>query len=222
MLITLIDWILHLDKYLSALATEHSTLVYVLLFAVIFIETGVVVLPFLPGDSLLFVAGALAAKGMFSLPLLMPLLIVAAVAGDAMNFAIGSLLRGRIKAGRRIRFIKPEYLAHTEGFFDRHGRKTIVLARYVPVVRTFAPFVAALGSMHYGTFLAYNLAGGTLWVVSLLGAGYAFGNVPWVSQNLTAVLLGIIALSLLPGLVAWLQEQRSKKAGARDGSGIRS
>jgi membrane-associated protein len=207
MLITLIDWILHLDKYLSALATEHSTLVYVLLFAVIFIETGVVVLPFLPGDSLLFVAGALAAKGMFSLPLLMPLLIVA---GD------------RIKAGRRIRFIKPEYLARTEGFFDRHGRKTIVLARYVPVVRTFAPFVAALGNMHYGTFLAYNLAGGTLWVMSLLGAGYAFGNVPWVSQNLTAVLLGIIALSLLPGLVAWLQEQRSKKAGARDGSGIRS
>jgi membrane-associated protein len=208
MLSTVLDWFLHLDKYLAVLAAEHSVLVYALLFAVIFIETGVVVLPFLPGDSLLFVTGALAAKGMFSLPLLVPLLLGAAIAGDTVNYAIGSLLRDRVKHGLRLPLIKPEHLARTESFFGRHGRKTIVLARFVPVVRTFAPFVAALGSMHYGTFLAYNVAGAALWVVSLVGVGHAFGNIAWVSDHLTAVLLGIIALSLLPGLIAWLREQR--------------
>lgn len=213
MLGTMIDWMLHLDRYLAALATEYSMLVYVLLFAVIFIETGIVVMPFLPGDSLLFVAGALAAKGMFALPLLVPLLIVAAIAGDTVNYAIGSFMRGKMTEGRRPRFIKAEYLARTEAFYARHGRKTIVLARYVPIVRTLAPFVAALGSMPYPAFLAYNVLGGVLWVVSLVGAGYAFGNVAWVNDNLTAVLLGIIVLSLLPGLVAWAREALARKAG---------
>jgi len=208
---TMIDWMLHLDRYLAALAVEYSTLVYVLLFAVIFIETGIVVMPFLPGDSLLFVAGALAAKGLFSLPLLVPLLIVAAIAGDTLNFAFGSLMGDKMAHGRRPRFIKAEYLARTEGFYERHGRKTIVLARYVPIVRTLAPFVAALGSMPYPAFVVYNVIGGVLWVVSLVGAGYAFGNVPWVSDNLTAVLLGIIFLSLLPGLVAWAREALAGK-----------
>lgn len=214
MVTTVIDWILHLDKYLAMLAAEHSVLVYLLLFAVILIETGVVVMPFLPGDSLLFVAGALAAQGMFSLPLLVPLLFVAAVGGDTLNFAIGGLLRDRIRQGHRLPLIKADNLTRTEGFFDRHGRKTIVLARFVPIVRTLAPFVASLGNMHYGTFLAYNVVGGALWVVALTGAGYAFGNIAWVSANLTAVLLGIIALSLLPGLVAWLQERRGAARGA--------
>lgn len=212
MLTTLLDWFLHLDLYLAVIATEYQILVYVLLFAVIFVETGVVVMPFLPGDSLLFVTGALAAKGMLALPVLIPLLIVAAVVGDIVNFAIGTLFRDRIKHGYRLRFIKPEHIAHTERFFERHGPKTIVLARYVPIVRTLAPFVAALGSMRYRTFLSYNVAGGTLWVVSLTVAGFAFGNISWVNDNLTAVIMGIIVLSLVPGIVAWLQERRRARA----------
>lgn len=213
MLTTLLDWFLHLDRHLAVLAAEYQLLVYVLLFAVIFVETGVVVMPFLPGDSLLFVTGALAAKGMLSLEILVPLLIVAAVTGDILNFAIGSAFRERVKRGYRFRLIKAEHIAHTERFFERHGPKTIVLARYVPIVRTLAPFVAALGSMRYATFLAYNVVGGTLWVVSLTIAGYIFGNIEWVSNNLTAVIMGIIVLSLVPGILAWLmQRYRGRRA----------
>lgn len=216
MLTTLLDWFLHLDRHLAVLAAEYQLLVYVLLFAVIFVETGVVVMPFLPGDSLLFVTGALAAKGMLSLEMLIPLLIVAAVTGDILNFAIGSAFRERVKRGYRFRLIKAEHIAHTERFFERHGPKTIVLARYVPIVRTLAPFVAALGSMRYATFLAYNVAGGTLWVVSLTVAGYIFGNIKWVNDNLTAVIMGIIVLSLVPGIVAWLLERhRVRRAGGQ-------
>jgi membrane-associated protein len=204
----LIDWVLHLDTHLGALAASHGTLVYLLLFTVIFIETGVVVLPFLPGDSLLFVAGALAAEGTFRLPVLVPLLIAAAIAGDAMNYAAGSLMRRKVGDGHRLRLVKPAYLERTEGFFARHGRKTIVLARFVPVVRTMAPFVAALGRMPFGVFLAYNAIGGAAWVAALLGAGYAFGNLPWVGEHLTLVLLGIVALSVTPGLVAWLRQRK--------------
>jgi membrane-associated protein len=214
MLSTFLDWFLHLDRHLAVLAAEYQLLVYVLLFAVIFVETGVVVMPFLPGDSLLFVTGALAAKGMLSLEMLIPLLIIAAVTGDILNFAIGSAFRGRVQRGYRFKLIKAEHIAHTEHFFERHGPKTIVLARYVPIVRTLAPFVAALGSMRYSTFLVYNIAGGTLWVVSLTVAGYVFGNIKWVSDNLTAVILGIIVFSLVPGIVAWLvQRHRTRRAG---------
>ena len=216
MFTTLLDWFLHLDRHLAVLASEYQLLVYVLLFAVIFVETGVVVMPFLPGDSLLFVTGALAAKGMLSLEMLIPLLIVAAVTGDILNFAIGSAFRERVKRGYRFRLIKAEHIAHTERFFERHGPKTIVLARYVPIVRTLAPFVAALGSMRYATFLAYNVAGGTLWVVSLTVAGYIFGNIKWVNENLTAVIMGIIVLSLVPGILAWLlQRRRARGAGGQ-------
>lgn len=215
MLPTLLDWFLHLDRHLTVLAGEYRILVYVLLFAVIFVETGVVVMPFLPGDSLLFVTGALAAKGLLSMPVLIPLLIVAAVLGDILNFAIGAAFRNRVKHGYRLRFIKGEHIALTERFFERHGPKTIVLARYVPIVRTLAPFVAALGSMRYPTFLLYNLAGGTLWVVSLTVAGYVFGNIKWVNDNLTAVILGIIVLSLVPGIMAWLLERARSKAAGR-------
>lgn len=209
MLSTLMDWILHLDTHLAALAASHAVLVYVVLFLVIFVETGVVVLPFLSGDSLLFVAGALAALGTFKLPILALLLIVAAVAGDSLNFEIGRLLRTRMLERGRIRFLKPEYMERTHAFFDRHGRKTIILARFVPVVRTFAPFVAALGGMKYATFLAFNVVGGVLWVGLLVGAGVAFGNLPWVGAHLTLVTLGIVALSLLPGLIGWLSGRKA-------------
>jgi membrane-associated protein len=212
MLHTLMDWILHLDTHLAALATSHGAMVYAVLFAFIFVETGVVILPFLPGDSLLFVAGAMAAQGTFSLPVLVPALVVAAIGGDTLNFAIGSVMRKHVLDARRIRFVKPEYLERTQGFFDRHGRKTIVLARFVPVVRTLAPFVAALGKMAYPSFLAYNVVGGLAWVGILLGAGYAFGNLPWVSQNLTAVILGIVFVSSLPGIIGWAKGRAQKSA----------
>jgi len=212
MLHTLMDWVFHLDTHLAALASSHGTMVYAVLFGFIFVETGVVILPFLPGDSLLFVAGALAAEGTFSLAVLVPVLVAAAIGGDTLNFAIGSVMRKHVLDARRIRFVKPEYLERTQGYFDRHGRKTIVLARFVPVVRTLAPFVAALGKMAYPSFLAYNVAGGLAWVGILLGAGYAFGNLPWVSQNLTVVILGIVFVSSLPGIIGWAKARAQKSA----------
>jgi membrane-associated protein len=212
MLQTLIDWVLHLDTHLAALAGAHGVLVYGVLFGVIFIETGVVVLPFLPGDSLLFVTGALAAQGSFALPIVLPLLIAAAIAGDAANFAVGDVMRKKAVDTHRLRFIKADYIERTEAFFDQHGKKTIVLARFVPVVRTLAPFVAALGGMPYKTFFSYNVIGGVAWVGALIGAGYAFGNVAWVGEHLTMVLLGIVALSILPGLVGWLKNRSAPSA----------
>lgn len=218
MLHNVMDWLLHLDTHLATLAGAHRVLVYGLLFGVIFIETGVVVLPFLPGDSLLFVTGALAAQGTFPLALVLPLLIVAAIAGDAANFAVGKAMRTRAVDTHRFRFIKAEYIERTEAFFERHGRKTIVLARFVPVVRTLAPFVAALSNMPYKVFFSYNVIGGVAWVCALVGAGYAFGNVAWVGQHLTAVLLGIVALSILPGIISWLRN-RSSPAVQEENSG---
>jgi membrane-associated protein len=217
---TLIDWVLHLDVHLAAFASSHAVLVYVVLFLVIFVETGVVVLPFLPGDSLLFVAGAMAAQGTFHLPVLMALLVLAAIASDSLNFAIGSQARRSVLETGRIRFVKPEHLARTHAFFDRHGPKTIVLARFVPIVRTLAPFVAALGDMTYSTFVSYNIVGALVWVCALLGAGVAFGNLPWVGDHLTVVILGIVVLSLVPGLVGWLVE-RGRARAAADGAARR-
>jgi len=193
-------WALHLDVHLAELVATHGAWVYLILFAVIFIETGVVVMPFLPGDSLLFIAGALAAKGLFDPWYLFVLLFIAAVAGDALNFAIGSVFRRRAIDTSRIKFVKPEHLRRTHEFFERHGGKTIVLARFVPIVRTLAPFVAALGAMPPRIFFFYNVTGAALWVGSLLLAGYVFGAIPWVNNNLTAVVMGIVVLSVLPAV----------------------
>jgi membrane-associated protein len=212
MLHILLDWVLHLDTHLALLATNHGVLVYTVLFAVIFVETGVVVLPFLPGDSLLFVTGALAAQGILQWPVVIPLLIVAATAGDALNFAIGSVVRRKAIDTHRLPLIKAGHIEKTSAFFDHHGRKTIVLARFVPIVRTLAPFVAALGSMSYRIFFSFNVIGAVLWVAGLIGVGYGFGNIAWVAQNLTVVLLGIIAVSLLPGILAWLTERLRARA----------
>lgn len=209
MAVTLFDWIFHLDTHLAMLATQYGAWVYLILGAVIFIETGLVIMPFLPGDSLLFVAGALAAGGALNLAGLVGVLAAAAIAGDAVNYAIGAYCRKHLAQGGRLRFIKPEHLQKTRTFFDTHGRKTIILARFVPVVRTLAPFVAALGSMPYRIFLAYNAVGGVLWVVALTGAGYLFGQVGWIQDNLTAALLGIVAISILPGVIEWWRARRS-------------
>lgn len=205
----LVDWILHLDTHLAIVLATYGAWAYALLFCVIFVETGVVLMPFLPGDSLLFVAGALVAKGLFSLWPLFGVLLAAAVLGDALNFAIGTLVRRRGLDAGRMRLIRREHLIRTGRFFDQHGGKTIILARFVPIVRTFAPFVAALGSMPLRRFFTYNVGGAVLWIGLLLAAGYCFGNIPWVSAHLTAVIMGIVVLSLLPALVSWLCAPRS-------------
>lgn len=208
MFATLLDWMLHLDVYLASLTAQYGPWIYLILFAVIFIETGLVVMPFLPGDSLLFVCGALAATGLLDAAILVPLLLVAAITGDALNYAIGNYVRKRGIDTGRIPLLKAAHLASTRAFFERHGPRTIVLARFVPIVRTLAPFVAALGNMRYRTFMLYNVTGALIWIISLTALGYAFGNVPWVSKNLTAVLMGLIVLSILPGIVGWLGGRR--------------
>jgi membrane-associated protein len=203
MIATLISWILHVDVHLLELLQNYGPWIYAILFLVIFVETGLVVMPFLPGDSLLFVIGALAAAGGLNLPLVMVLLIIAAIAGDAVNFAVGGWFQRKALAGKRYRWPNPEHLLITHEFFERHGGKAIIIARFVPIVRTLAPFVAGIGQMQYTRFALYNVAGALIWVISLTMAGYLLGNIPWVKANLTAVLMGIIVLSLMPGFIGW-------------------
>jgi len=206
---TVFDWVLHLDVQLAALTSQYGAWIYLILFLIIFVETGVVVMPFLPGDSLLFVAGTLAAAGTLNPAILFIGLSMAAILGDAVNFAAG--VYARRQAVNHLPFLKPEHLARTHDFFDRHGRKTIILARFVPVVRTLAPFVAALGDMAYRVFLAYNVIGAVAWVGLLIGAGFAFGNISWVKNNLTMVILAIVLLSLLPGVIGWIKERGNRR-----------
>jgi membrane-associated protein len=204
------DLVLHLDKHLLFFVQQYGDWVYALLFAIIFIETGVVIAPFLPGDSLLFVAGALCVTEGMSLPLLMVLLIVAAILGDAVNYSVGRWFGDALI--HRTRLISPDKLKYTQDFFEKHGPKTIVIARFLPIVRTMAPFVAGFSGMQAKRFLTYNVSGGVLWVVSLTVAGYLFGNIPLVKNNLTAVILLIIFLSILPGIIAYLRARAAGKA----------
>lgn len=206
---TVFDWLFHLDAHLAGLAAQYGAWVYLILAAVIFVETGLVIMPFLPGDSLLFVAGALAATGALQLAVLVGSLAAAAIAGDAVNYAIGAYCEKHLAMDGKMRWIKPAHLQKTQTFFDRHGRKTIILARFVPVVRTLAPFVAALGHMPYRTFLLYNAVGGVLWVMIIAGAGYLFGQVDWIQSNLTAVLLGVVVISILPAVIEWWRARRT-------------
>ncbi|SES84488.1 DedA family protein [Hymenobacter actinosclerus] len=198
----IIDFVLHLDKHLGEIVRDYGVWTYAILFLIIFVETGVVVLPFLPGDSLLFAAGATAALpgSPLNVWLLMGLLIVAAVLGDALNYHIGDYLGPRVFR-ENSRFLKRAHLERTQAFYEKHGAKTIILARFIPIVRTFAPFVAGVGTMHYSKFLSYNLVGAVLWVVSLTSAGYFFGLIPVVQKNFSLVVLAIIVLSVLP--VVW-------------------
>ncbi|HEX7341337.1 MAG TPA: DedA family protein [Rhodanobacteraceae bacterium] len=212
MIPTLLDWLLHLNTHLLAFSQHHGAWVYALLFAIIFVETGLVVVPFLPGDSLLFICGALAAGGAFPMAYVVPLLIVAAILGDAVNFAIGSRFGHRIES-HHWRLPKPEHLRMTHEFFERHGGKTIFIARFVPIVRTLAPFVAGMGHMGYARFAAWNVSGAVVWVGVVTVAGYFFGNIAWVKDNFTLALLGIIVLSLLPGVfVAFRKWLAARKA----------
>ncbi|NHR08403.1 DedA family protein [Chromobacterium haemolyticum] len=207
----LIDFILHIDTHLTQLVAAYGPWIYAILFLIVFCETGLVVTPFLPGDSLLFVAGALAAMGQMNPHLLVLLLIVAAILGDATNYAIGRNV-GMKLFDKFPRILKPQYLDRTHAFYERHGGKTIIFARFVPIVRTFAPFVAGIGKMHYPQFLRYNVVGAIAWVVGFTYAGYFFGNLPFVRKNLELLIFGIILVSFLPGLIEiW----RHKRAAAR-------
>jgi membrane-associated protein len=210
-LLFLWDLLVHLDQHLAELVRQFGPWIYAILFAIIFCETGLVVTPFLPGDSLLFVAGGLAALGGMNVHLLVVLLVVAAILGDAVNYAIGRYLGRHYFTDRRSRFLNPAYLERAHEFYERHGGKAIVIARFVPIVRTYVPFVAGMAEMSYPRFAFYNVAGALLWVVSLSYAGYFFGNLPFVRQNLTLIIFGIIALSLLPIVWAAVQARLGAK-----------
>ena len=205
----LADVALHLDRHLEWLVANYGVWVYAILFAIVFCETGLVVTPFLPGDSLLFVTGAIAAAGGIDFPTMACLLIIAAVLGDSANYAIGHYLGPRVFRSASGPWLNRNHLQRAHDFYVRHGGKAIVLARFVPIVRTFVPFVAGIGAMRYARFFAYNVCGALLWVLALLGAGYLFGNIAWVKQNLTAVILGIIVLSLLPIAIEYLRQRKS-------------
>jgi len=208
----MLDFILHLDSSLAALIAEYGAFIYLLLFAVIFIETGFIVMPFLPGDSLLFAAGTLAGAGALDLNFLLGLLFVAAVSGDTCNYYGGKTIGLKALAwrwrGRAV--VDPGHIDKTHAFFQKHGAKTIVLARFVPIVRTFAPFVAGIGNMPYRIFVTYNVAGGLLWVVSLTLAGFYFGQLPWIKANFDKVVLGIVAVSLIPVAMEMLKAKSGR------------
>lgn len=194
----MIEFIFHIDRHLAALIQNFGSWSYLILFAIVFAETGLVVTPFLPGDSLLFAAGAFAAKGAFDIWKLSGILIAAAIIGDSVNYAIGKAIGDKILKTGNSRFFKKEYLERTHAFYEKHGGKTIILARFIPIIRTFAPFVAGAGSMSYPYFFLYNVAGAVLWVAMFVGGGFYFGNAPIVKENFSIVVLVIIFLSVLP------------------------
>jgi membrane-associated protein len=204
----LIDLFLHLDKHLSAIITQYGTWTYGLLFLVIFIETGFVIIPFLPGDSLLFAAGTFAALGSLNVWLVFLLLAIAAVVGDTVNYWIGHYLGNR---AYNIKWIKKEYLDRTHGFFEKYGVKTIFLARFVPIVRTFAPFVAGVGRMSYKDFFSYNVFGGITWVALFTFTGYFFGNIPFIRDHFSLVVIAIVLISLVPMVVEAIKAKRESK-----------
>jgi membrane-associated protein len=204
-----LDLVVHLDQHLRALAQNYGNWIYAVLFLIVFLETGLVVTPFLPGDSLLFVAGTIAAAGELHVHGLVLLLIFAAIIGDSVNYAVGRYLGPRVFRFEDSRFFKRAYLERTHAFFERHGGKTIIIARFVPIIRTYAPFVAGIGAMSYRRFLLFNVTGAILWVVSLTYAGYFFGNLPLVKDNLTLVIVCIIVLSSMPGIIEFWRARRA-------------
>jgi membrane-associated protein len=206
----LLDFVLHLDAHLLALVHDYGTLVYAILFAIIFAETGLVVAPFLPGDSLLFVTGALCGMGSLELQVLMPLLMLAAFGGDNTNYWIGR--RFGIKLFKHdSRFFKYQHVEKTQAFYAKHGGKTIIFARFLPVIRTFAPFVAGIGSMHYRMFMTFSALGSIAWIGSLTLAGYFFGNIPIIKNNLTFMIVGIIFISFIPAIREFIRHRREQK-----------
>jgi len=208
---TIVHSLLSLDQTLSLLAAQYGAWLYAILFAVIFAETGLVVFPFLPGDSLLFVAGTVVASAGLNVHLLVALLIVAAILGDSVNYAIGRSIGPKVYSRPDSRWFRREHLRRTQAFYDRYGAITIIIGRFIPIVRTFAPFLAGVAQMPYRRFLAYNVIGGILWITSLVYAGYVFGNIPWVQDNLTLIVIAIVVVSLIPAVTTFLQERRASR-----------
>ena len=204
-LLAFVDIILHLDKHLSIIIQQYGTLTYLILFLIIFCETGFVVTPFLPGDSLLFAAGTFAALGALKVSWLYALLASAAILGDNTNYWIGYFIGPKIFSKEDVRFLNKKHLDRTHDFYEKYGTKAIIIARFVPIVRTFTPFVAGIGRMKYGRFLSFDIAGGLLWIMTCVSGGYFFGNIPIVKQNFTIVIFAIIFLSILPGIIQFLR-----------------
>ena len=209
LLAALWDFAVHLDAHLAAFAAQHGAWVYALLFVIVFTETGLVVMPFLPGDTLLFVVGALAAAGGMDIVTVMAVLVAAALTGDNVNYWIGRWAGPKVFRAQDSRWFSRKYLERTHAFYERHGGKAIIIARFVPIVRTYVPFVAGIGTMSYARFLAFSVAGALLWVVSLCQAGYWFGNIPLVKENLGVVIVIIVAISLTPIALEFLRARRS-------------
>lgn len=205
---SLIDIFLHLDKHLADLSNHYGTLIYAILTLIVFCETGLVVTPFLPGDSLLFAIGALCAGGTLNPLIIAPLLLIAAISGDNVNYALGRTIGNNVFSNPDSKIFKRSHLEKTQNFYSEYGTKTIVMARFIPIVRTFAPFVAGIGSMRYVTFLSYSIAGGILWIVSLITAGYYFGTIEIVKKNFSLVVLAIIFLSILPAIIEAIKQRK--------------
>jgi membrane-associated protein len=207
-----IDLLLHLDKHLAAIIQQYGVWTYLILFLIIFCETGLVVTPILPGDSLLFATGAFAATGALNISTVLILLTIAAIVGDTLNYWIGAYIGPKAFYSEKSRFFKKEYLIRTHEFYEKHGGKTIIIARFMPIIRTFAPFVAGIGKMTYARFLSYNVIGGILWIALFTLGGYFFGNIPVVKRNFTLVILAIIILSILPGVIEFIRHKRKGEA----------
>lgn len=211
-IIYFIDFFIHLDKYLPVIINSFGIWAYVLVFLVIFCETGLVVTPILPGDSLLFALGTFAALGSLNIQALLILLCAAAIAGDTVNYTIGHFIGPKVFHFEDSRFFKKEYLQRTHAFYEKHGGKTIIIARFMPIIRTFAPFVAGIGAMSYSKFILYNIVGGVAWVCFCLLCGYFFGNIPTVKNNYTLVIIAIVIISVLPGFIEyWRQRHKATK-----------
>lgn len=208
----IVDVFLHLDRYLNVLLSQYNEWAYIILFVAIFIETGLVITPFLPGDSLIFAIGAIAAvDGSVNIPIVVIMLYVAAVAGDTMNYHIGHLLRKKVNNREHIPLIKWEYIDRTHAFFEKHGGKTITIARFIPIIRTFAPFVAGVSEMSYRHFILYNITGGVSWVTLMFGIGFFFGNIEFVKSHFGVVVIAIILISVLPAVITFLRERTKKE-----------
>jgi membrane-associated protein len=212
LLTAFMDIILHLDAHLLALTHQYGMWVYAILFLIIYSETGLVIAPFLPGDSLLFVSGALCGMGALKLEWLVPLLVLAAFSGDNTNYWVGRLVGMRLLKHAGDRLIKREHIDKTHAFYEKHGGKTVILARFLPIIRTFAPFVAGIGMMRYRLFVLFSALGSVAWITSLTVAGYLFGNIPVVKNNLTLIIAGIIVISLLPAVSEFIRHRKNKQS----------
>lgn len=207
---TFIDIFMHLDKHLGSVIQAYGIWTYLILFLIIFCETGLVITPILPGDSLLFAAGAFAAIGALEVMWLFVILSIAAFAGDTLNYWIGSYMGPKIFHKEKVRFLNREYLDRTHAFYEKHGGKTIIIARFMPIIRTFAPFVAGIGKMTYLHFISYNVVGGIVWIAAFVFGGFFFGNIPLVKKNFTLVIMAIIILSVMPGIIEYLRHRFRK------------